>query len=933
MAFYIGEIVKLRGDFFEAHKNGEYLESVVLGKKIIDLYNANNDCDTMEYAVDLHNLGIAYDDICMYEKAIYYYKASSDLKKKLSGESITYADTLNNLAIAYSNLEHYEKAVQLQKQVLHIRSNILDRNHMDYIMGLFNLGNAYEDVEDYERAIDLLTKAKTKAYKHSQCSKADLADILVSLGRVYDKLGNYKNSLAMYDQAVEVIQDIKDMEYFLMSTLLHMARVAEKAGCYQISIKYSKKAIKIRKKIMSTNHLDYITSLNNLATLYSKNKEFENALKVHREVLDIVGNMLGEKHAYYADVISNIGADYCGLQQYNEAIEHHQKALQLKEEAVGKKHAQYVLSLLSLGTVYGQMKEYDQALSCYREALEIRNQLYHGDSGSCADVLIAIGNLISQKKDYQTAVKYYSDALQIRKRIGETQEPGYIWNLQVLGETNIYLGNVPEGISYFTQCLKLEEESFGKKHPNYAAVLKRLGKMYGKLQRLDDGISVLKKVTNIEQDMLGANSPRYWNSLKELGELYLANNQIQQALEVFSKLEKLQMEEDVAANEKELAICNLLIAQCYFKLSNKEVSWKYYQNAKHKFETCGCMNDEKINTLLKQFLNEFQSHKWDEKVASVTRKNDLEPKVEAKSAGTKTFLNKSEGNAKGNNIDKKRMDKIKLLLSVYENISKEKGQEDEEAVKAAITLGDVYRENSMFNEALYWYQEGESYGNEKEYAQCCLKESGIYLQIGQYQKAMEKIARAKAYVEEYGLVSQNEYKEIEELLQDLYDNKDLSVRTKDSTCLQEEADEALYKNQVSDHEKISLYSRKALQIREEMGETLEFAKFLLKTAEAHWEKENLKKAEVLFEKAVSIYEKERGENSSIVAKIMERMGKLYFEQEAWEKASECLERAYNISLKNKCLLSKYSQKRLFSLLWKRKEHKKLLQWKLGKKIE
>ena len=36
----------------------------------------------MEYAIDVNNLAIAFDDICMYEKAQKYYREAANLKEK-----------------------------------------------------------------------------------------------------------------------------------------------------------------------------------------------------------------------------------------------------------------------------------------------------------------------------------------------------------------------------------------------------------------------------------------------------------------------------------------------------------------------------------------------------------------------------------------------------------------------------------------------------------------------------------------------------------------------------------------------------------------------------------------------------------------------------------------------------------------------------------
>ena len=53
MAFYIGEMKKVRNSFFEAYKDGDYKKAIVLGNKLLQIYGENDDCDCIEYAVDM----------------------------------------------------------------------------------------------------------------------------------------------------------------------------------------------------------------------------------------------------------------------------------------------------------------------------------------------------------------------------------------------------------------------------------------------------------------------------------------------------------------------------------------------------------------------------------------------------------------------------------------------------------------------------------------------------------------------------------------------------------------------------------------------------------------------------------------------------------------------------------------------------------------
>ena len=81
MAFYIGEMKKVRNSFFEAYKDGDYKKAIVLGNKLLQIYAENDDCDCIEYAVDMSNLAMVFDRLQLYPQAEKYYKQAAELKK------------------------------------------------------------------------------------------------------------------------------------------------------------------------------------------------------------------------------------------------------------------------------------------------------------------------------------------------------------------------------------------------------------------------------------------------------------------------------------------------------------------------------------------------------------------------------------------------------------------------------------------------------------------------------------------------------------------------------------------------------------------------------------------------------------------------------------------------------------------------------------
>ena len=123
MAFYIGEMKKVLNSFFEAYKDGDYKKAIVLRNKLMQIYAENDDCDCIEYAVDMSNLAMVFDRLQLYPQAEKYYKQAAELKKRCGGESLSYADTLNNLAIVYNQTADRQAFVCTRK-VLEIQESM-----------------------------------------------------------------------------------------------------------------------------------------------------------------------------------------------------------------------------------------------------------------------------------------------------------------------------------------------------------------------------------------------------------------------------------------------------------------------------------------------------------------------------------------------------------------------------------------------------------------------------------------------------------------------------------------------------------------------------------------------------------------------------------------------------------------------------------------
>jgi len=104
----------------------------------------------------LSSLGILYDQIGSYKKAIEFHEQALVISKEI-GDRRGEGNHLGNLGLAYSHLGQVEKAIEYYQKALVISKEIGDRRGEGADLG--NLGNAYSHLGQVEKAIEYYEQA------------------------------------------------------------------------------------------------------------------------------------------------------------------------------------------------------------------------------------------------------------------------------------------------------------------------------------------------------------------------------------------------------------------------------------------------------------------------------------------------------------------------------------------------------------------------------------------------------------------------------------------------------------------------------------------------------------------------------------------------------------------------------------------------------
>ncbi|MBM6828801.1 tetratricopeptide repeat protein [Anaerotignum lactatifermentans] len=918
MSFYMGEIRKMRQELFSAYDRQDYRQALMLGRRILQLYLDHGDCDTMEYATDMHNLGVVFDELGRYDKAMEYYKKAAILKKDCAGESLSFADTLNNLAVVYSQTGQYEKALKYHRQVLQIRDMKLGREHIDYIHTLFQLGNTYEDLKQYEKAMEMQEKALEKVGASKQVSGGDLADIYFSMASAAHGAGNYKRSIASYEKALTLLEkENGEKTFYYMMQLIRLAEVCEKAGWMELAVEYCERAVQIRRELMSENHLDFINSLNALAALCCKAGDYRKALRAHEETLQLVREVLGEDHIFYAETLNNMSVDYAGLEEYEKALELNQEALERKAAIMGPDSSQCATSWMSLGSLYEKMGREMDALSAYRRALGIRSAIEKKEL-PCADAMEAMARLLAKRGAFETAFSYLREAQKIRLEAEGKRSFSYVQGLYVMAEIKREAGEPEAAVMLCREAAEIQEEQYGKNHPLYAEALEHLGKEYALQKRYEKSLAALTEAAAVFKEMLDEDNPRHVAALEEMAQVCEQMGDYGRAVDCYLERNDVNFEE-TAEEQKKAAETLLAIACCYQAMGQTKKAEGYFQEAESKISRLG-MEPEGI----------YAQRRSRYLAAAAGETPREEAKREQKTAERK---------------------KLRETVALFETVIRQnEGHWDEDMTRYALTLGDLYLRLDQKEQAKKWLETAEKQADGELYALACLKAGELLLREGEYTKALVKFRNAASYTEEYGDVRTEFYCRTIGYLGDAFyqaGDKEKALQMylpyvrlfrelglpKDGLyeTRMERAGSLLAKND-RHQEAAEYYSELALHLREKEGESPVFAKLLLKTAMSHMAQGNAREAETLLDRALLLGARE-GVQSLSYGRLCDRIGRLYAANGSHQKAVEALLLAYELTRTGTGCLTKEGHQTLLQLLRRAGDEKRYFAVKNGEKVQ
>ena len=237
-----------------------------------------------------------------------------------------------------------------------------------------------------------------------------LAAVLQRLGDIRYLLGDYDEAHKLYQQSLEIAQELGDKSG-VSKSLHNLGRLAYLTGDYGEARRLYQQSLEIAQELGDKRGVS--KSLHNLGILSQETGNYDEARKLYQQSLEIAQE-LGDKRGVSRSQ-HELGMLAQDIGDYKEARKLYQQSLEISQELGYKRGV--LRSQHQLGMLAQDIGDYEEARKLYQQSLEISQEL--GDKSGVSKTLHNLGSLAYLTGDYDEARKLYQQSLEIKQKLGD----------------------------------------------------------------------------------------------------------------------------------------------------------------------------------------------------------------------------------------------------------------------------------------------------------------------------------------------------------------------------------------------------------------------------------------------------------------------------------------------------------------------------------
>lgn len=246
-------------------------------------------------------------------------------------------------------------------------------------------------------------------------------------GLIYRAMGNYKNSINAFEEALTLIDnhDIQRSDEFkeLSDTVKsNLALVYIDQGRYSLAMSVYQKILKSDCDKYGNDSIQICSSLSAIGTIYEKMNNIHDATITYERAYKISSSKLGENHPETITHLNNLGLSYIHAHP-KKSEKMLRRALEVRLMQLGEKHLLTATVLSNLASSYKNQGKHIKSKKAFMRALKIMIDCHSDKHPQALRIRHNLALTISEMGDNKEASKIMTGVLKDRQDIFGHEHP------------------------------------------------------------------------------------------------------------------------------------------------------------------------------------------------------------------------------------------------------------------------------------------------------------------------------------------------------------------------------------------------------------------------------------------------------------------------------------------------------------------------------
>ena len=396
----------------------------------------------------------------------------------------------------------------------------------EFMVDLFDVNAPDQALGESLTARQVLDRGAGKLSTELNDSPPVRARLLLTLGRVYERLGLYEPARGYLEQSIDLYRnEVPDAEQITIDNLEELAWIYYRSEDWDKADAAANEALERREAQVGTDDPSLAKVLNHLGTIAYWRDDFDATLAHYNRALAVLIDDDDETRALRATTLNHLGITYDYIDRNAAAEQAYLESLRIRLDLYGENHPDTGTAVANLGSFYFNQNNMDRAEEFAKRALTIDRAMRGDEHADVAHDLNLLAGIERVRGNLTTALDYAEQALGVWGRTLGESHSRFIASLDMIATTYIDMNDYEAALQHANRAHRIAAAERGQNHTMTADTLYTTARALRGLGRLGEARDQLLRAREIRLGNFGEQHRSYWDTQQLLSLIeYEANN-------------------------------------------------------------------------------------------------------------------------------------------------------------------------------------------------------------------------------------------------------------------------------------------------------------------------------------------------------------------------------------------------------------------------